>query len=70
MTVIESIQEMDEKSASALRDIQVACLDDKQPNYDEEKAHQDADTVLCFLLKTIGCEKTVKAWEAIPKYYC
>lgn len=68
MTLIKSIQEMDEKSASVLEVIMDNYLSDDN-NYDEEHAHQDADLVLSNLLLAIGCEKAVKAWEKIPKWY-
>lgn len=43
--------------------------EDKKNSYDEEDAHRDADKVLCDLLLAIGCEKTVRAWGEVPKWY-
>ena len=67
MTLIEMIQDMDEQSALALDVIMDNLLDNN--GYDKKFAHRDADIVLHNLLETLGCEKTIKAWDAISKWY-
>ena len=36
---------------------------------DPEAAHSEADEVLCELLKTLGYENVVKAWQSVEKWY-
>ena len=38
-------------------------------SYDPERAHQEADDVLCELLKSLGYEDVVKAWDEVSKWY-
>jgi hypothetical protein len=37
--------------------------------YDAEDQHSNADDVLCELLKSIGYDDVVKAWQDVPKWY-
>lgn len=36
---------------------------------DYEMDHRTADELLCELLVSIGCEKSVEAWEKVGKWY-
>ncbi len=36
---------------------------------DYEGAHSDADEILIELLKSLGYNQTVEAWEAVGKWY-
>ncbi len=36
---------------------------------DPERAHGDADAVLCLLLTELGYADVVAAWEKVPKWY-
>ncbi len=38
-------------------------------SWDEEAAHQDADNILCNILKSLGYGEIVDIYEAIPKWY-
>lgn len=37
--------------------------------YDTEADHSTADRILCELLKALGYEDVVAAWDKIPKWY-
>lgn len=39
------------------------------PDGDTESAHKKADLLLCNLLKLLGCKETVKAFNALEKWY-
>jgi hypothetical protein len=36
---------------------------------DTEAAHCRADEILCELLRALGYNKTVNAWDDVPKWY-
>lgn len=36
---------------------------------DTEKAHGDADELMCTILKSLGYEKGVEIFEKMPKWY-
>lgn len=36
---------------------------------DPEAAHANADDILCELLKTLGYEDVVIAWQSVEKWY-
>lgn len=36
---------------------------------DPEAAHSQADEVLCDLLRQLGHDDVVEAWDAVPKWY-
>lgn len=38
-------------------------------NNDKESAHCAADSLICELLISLGCQETVKIYEAIDKWY-
>ena len=44
-------------------------LDKLSRNRDTEKAHYEADKVLCNLLNELGFEDVVNAWEKIDRWY-
>lgn len=37
--------------------------------HDKEADHSNADDILCELLKSLGYEDVVKAWDAVDKWY-
>jgi len=41
----------------------------KYSGLDIETAHIEADALLCILLRELGYEDVVEAWERIPKWY-
>ena len=44
-------------------------LEEWQSCGDYEIAHSRGDDILCKLLKTLGYEDVVEAWDEIPKWY-
>ena len=40
-----------------------------QENKDIEKAHSDADEILCQLLIYLGCQEVVNQYEQVEKWY-
>jgi hypothetical protein len=36
---------------------------------DTEVAHSRADEILCELLRSLGYDRTVNAWDAVDKWY-
>lgn len=36
---------------------------------DTEASHQEADKLLCALLRKLGYAHVVEAWEKVPKWY-
>lgn len=44
-------------------------LDEIAKSGDTEAAHRNADKVLCALLKTMGFDDVVEAWEKVEKWY-
>jgi hypothetical protein len=53
------------------RDAQIAAMIKQRcpTGGDEEIAHGVADTILCDILKELGFVETVKAFEAVEKWY-
>jgi len=50
-------------------DLYMAQLETCITNKDIEAAHNDADHVLCNLLKDLGYQDIVILWEAVEKWY-
>ena len=44
-------------------------LDNKSDLKDFEKAHVDADNLLCKVLKSLGYDAGVKVYEELEKFY-
>ena len=42
---------------------------EKYDDFDKESAHIEGDAILCILLRELGYEEVVEAWERIPKWY-
>lgn len=38
-------------------------------HHDEPRSHQEADEVLCDLLRALGYGEVVVAWREVPKWY-
>jgi hypothetical protein len=38
-------------------------------SFDVERAHSEADIVLCELLESLGYKDVVTAWGDVPKWY-
>ena len=53
------------------RESAIAILRGLQPHWDGdvEAIHQQADDVLCELLKALGYEDVVEEWRKVPKWY-
>ncbi|CAA2139623.1 hypothetical protein [Hyphomicrobium sp. ghe19] len=47
----------------------MAKLKQAQETGDTERAHADADDVLCELLRSLGYENVVAEWEKVDKWY-
>lgn len=47
----------------------IAKLIELQSEQDTEKAHHEADKLLCEALEACGCGDVVRAWEKVPKWY-
>jgi hypothetical protein len=47
----------------------IARLKELQRDGDIERAHGDADKVLCELLTTLGYADVVAEWDEVPKWY-
>ena len=50
-------------------DVEFANYIDETCNGDVEAGHARADDALCRLLKTLGYDRTVDAFEGIAKWY-
>ncbi len=44
-------------------------LKELQESGDAEYAHGEADDILCDILKDLGFEEIVEAWDKVPKWY-
>lgn len=44
-------------------------LEKEAKSYDTETAHCDADGLLCDLLRDLGYEKVVEAYQKVEKWY-
>lgn len=56
---------MDEKE----RESYIARLKECQENHDDEKAHADANQILCDILTKAGYQDIVSEWDRVRKYY-
>lgn len=56
-------EELDDKFSETIEEII------ENDDYDQEYSHIMADGCLILLLETLGFEKTVKAWDSVPKWY-
>ena len=52
-----------------LIDQAVCSLEVEQERGDTEQAHSNADSILCDLLNSLGCEDVVKAFIKVDKWY-
>lgn len=44
-------------------------LKDLQQTDDEERAHGEADDILCEVLTELGHEEVAQEWVKVPKWY-
>jgi hypothetical protein len=54
-------EELKEKYLQKMKDV--------AKNHDAEVAHCDADDLLCELLKDLGYEEIIEAFESVDKWY-